>query len=76
MSKSIEDLRTALFETLEGVKSGTIDVARARAINELGKTICDSAAVEVNYLQVTGAPRAAFLEGDGDKSGVHRHRLP
>ena len=58
MSKSIEDLREALFATLQGVKDGSIDVEKARAVNELGKTICDTAKVEVDYIKASGGARA------------------
>jgi hypothetical protein len=61
MSKSIEDLREALFATLQGVKDGTIDVEKARAVNELGRTICDTAKVEVDYLKASGGSESPFL---------------
>lgn len=38
MSKNISDLREALFATLQGVKDGSVDIERARAINELGES--------------------------------------
>jgi hypothetical protein len=61
MSKSIEDLREALFATLQGVKDGSIDIDKARAVNELGRTICDTAKVEVDYLKASGGSESAFL---------------
>jgi hypothetical protein len=63
MSKSIEDLREALFATLQGVKDGTIDVDRARTVNELGKTLCETARVEVDYLKANGGGESEFLQG-------------
>lgn len=82
MSKSIEDLREALFATLNGVKDGTIDVERARAVNELGKTICDTAKVEVEYIKAAGGGESAFLSTaiGADNlppgiTGITRHRL-
>lgn len=82
MSKSIEDLREALFATLQGVKDGTIDIEKARAVNELGKTICDTAKVEVDYLKATGGGESSFIDSaigtanlpDGI-TGIRRHRL-
>jgi len=62
MSKSIADLREALFATLQGVKDGTIDVEKARAVNELGKTLVDSAKVEVDYLRATGGGESTFID--------------
>lgn len=81
MSKSIEDLREALFSTLQGVKDGSIDVDKARAINELGKTICDTAKVEVDYIKAAGG-ESQFLEKPKDVeplpvgiTGITQHRL-
>jgi hypothetical protein len=62
MSKSINDLREILFATLEGVKTGDIDLDKARAINELGKTITDTAKVEVDYLRATGGGESTFID--------------
>lgn len=62
MSKSINDLREVLFATLQGVKDGSVDLDKARAINELGKTITDTAKVEVDYLRATGGGESAFID--------------
>jgi hypothetical protein len=82
MSKNIDDLRSALFETLEGLKAGTVDIDRARAINEIGKTICDTAKVEVAYLHATGGGESEFLASTigadnlpAGVTGITRHRL-
>ena len=82
MSKSIEDLREALFATLQGVKDGSIDVEKARAVNELGKTICDTAKVEVDYIKASGGGESQFLSttiGNDNLpsgiTGITRHRL-
>lgn len=60
-TQTIEDLRAALFATLDGVRNGTIDLDKARAVNELGKTICDTAKVEVDYLRATGGGESVFI---------------
>lgn len=82
MSKSIEDLREALFATLQGVKDGSIDVEKARAVNELGKTICDTAKVEVDYIKASGGGESSFLSTaiGADNlppgiTGITQHRL-
>lgn len=82
MSQSIEDLREALFATLQGVKDGSIDVEKARAVNELGKTLCDTAKVEVDYIKATGGGESTFLATTIGNSnlppgvtGVTQHRL-
>lgn len=61
MSKSISDLRETLFATLEAVKSGELDLEKARQINEVAKTIVDTAKVEVDYLRVTGGGESEFI---------------
>ena len=83
MSKGqdLNTLRAALFETLQAVKAGEIELDKARAVNELGKTLLDSAKVEVEYLRATGQGSSQFLEAAsvGDLpagiQSVRRHRL-
>jgi hypothetical protein len=86
MSKSISDLRAALFATLEGVKDGSVDLDKARAVNEVAKTIVETAKVEVDYLRVTGGGESSFLDAaigadnlpEGLPNGITaitRHRL-
>lgn len=58
----ITALRERLFATLDAVKAGTIDLDRARTINEVGKTIVDTARVEVDYLRATGGGESSFLD--------------
>lgn len=60
--KSITDLRASLFATLEGIKSGAIDLDKARAVNEVAKTIVETAKVEVDYLRVSGGGESSFLD--------------
>lgn len=50
----IEDLRNHLFEAIEMVKDGEMEMDKAKAINSLSKTLVDSAKVEVSYLKVLG----------------------
>lgn len=78
---NINDLRGTLFETLKGIKDGTIDLDKARAINEVSKTIIDTAKVEVDYLKVNGGGESAFVEAVANDNlppgivGITRHRL-
>lgn len=51
----IAALRETLFETLRGLKDGSVSPEKARAINETGQTIINTAKVEVEYLKQTGA---------------------
>lgn len=61
MSNNIDDLRTALFETLRGVRDGSVDLDKARAVNEVAKTIVETAKVEVDYLRVTNGGESSFI---------------
>lgn len=72
MSKSISDLRDALFATLDAVKSGEMEIDRAKAINEVAKTIVDTAKVEVDFLRVTGSEESQFLEAGRPPALEHR----
>lgn len=62
MSKSINDLRETLFATLEAVKNGSMDLDKARQVNEVAKTIVETAKVEVDYLRVTGGGESTFID--------------
>ena len=83
-TNNLQALRDALFETLRGVKAGTVDLDRARAVNELGKTLVDSAKVEVEYLKTAGSGESTFIESPGQQdqaalpngiASITRHRL-
>lgn len=82
MSKNLTDLRTALFETLDGLKAGTMDIDRAKMINEVGKTLVETARVEVDFLRVTNGVESAFIETPVEVpelpngiTGITRHTL-
>lgn len=63
MSKSISDLYDSLFETLEAVKDGSMDLERAKMVTEVGQTIINTAKVEVLYIRETGgAVTSSFIE--------------
>lgn len=61
MSKTLDDLRERLFEAIDGVKAGTLAVDKARAINDIGQSIINSAKVEVDYLRVSAQKQSRFL---------------
>jgi len=77
--KNIDDLRELLFETIEGVKTGKLDIDRAKVIGDLSQVMVNTAAVEVKYAQATGQKGSNFLD-KVDKlppgiTGVHQHRM-
>ena len=56
MKNKIEDLRNHLFATLEALQDEDkpMDLARAKAVAEVGQTIINSAKVEVDFIKATG----------------------
>jgi hypothetical protein len=48
----IEDLRNHLFEAIEKLQEGEMQLDTAKAINDISKTIVASAKVEVQFLKV------------------------
>ena len=51
MAKKIEDLRETLFDTIEQIKSGKMDVEKAKAITHIAQVIVNSAKAEVDFLK-------------------------
>jgi hypothetical protein len=79
--ENLSALRAELFNTLRAVKAGTLPLDQARAVNEIAKTLVDTAKVEVAYIAATGSGESGFIEpepaprlGNGI-TGVVRHRL-
>ncbi|QKE37424.1 hypothetical protein [Ferrovum myxofaciens] len=58
---NIQSLREVLFETLNGVKTGSVDVARAKSINETAQTIINSLKAEIDYIRVAGG-KTKFID--------------
>ena len=56
MTNNITSLRSTLFDTLADIKSGKLDLDRAREINNIAQTIINSAKVEVDFVRATGVP--------------------
>jgi hypothetical protein len=51
MAKKIQDLRDTLFETIDLIKSGKLDVEKAKAITNIAQVIVNSAKAEVDFLK-------------------------
>lgn len=68
---TIQDLRRRLFETIDGVKDGSIDIERARMIGDISQVIVNTARVEVEYLKATGGGESTFID-----SAVGADHLP
>lgn len=53
MSKDINGLRDRLFDLLDGVKGGSVDVERAKTMVRVADSIIDTARVENEFLRAT-----------------------
>lgn len=78
--KNIEDLYAVLFDTIDKLKSGAIDVAQARATSEISQVIVNAARVQVEYKRVSDQAEARFLGKPEEPLpngiiGVRRHLL-
>lgn len=80
MSKNINDLRDAMFDTLQALKDGKITVEQAKVASDIGQTIINSAKVEVEFVKATGGTGSGFVP-DAEPAlpdgvvGITRHRL-
>lgn len=80
---NISALRGHLFEAIRAVRAGTLDLDKARAINELSRTIVETGKLEVDHARATGtlqnsafiAPEAADEMPSNGITGIVRHRL-
>ena len=61
---SIGALQEVLMQSLRDVRAGTLDAAKARAVNDLAQTLINSAKVEIDFLRATKRTNSQFLEGN------------
>jgi len=59
---NISELRRRLFETIDGVRAGTVNLDQARTISDLSQVIVNTAKVEVDYLRATGGGESTFID--------------
>ena len=57
MKNTMDDLRNHLFTTIEALQDPDqpMEVERAKAINQTAQTLINSAKVEVDFIEATGA---------------------
>lgn len=59
----IQDLRNHLFETLEMLKDGDIEIEKAYAIADVSRAIIDTAKIEIQYIKaIESNQKSLFLE--------------
>ncbi|MCK5134856.1 MAG: hypothetical protein KAR19_03650 [Bacteroidales bacterium] len=54
MKNKIEDLRNHLFDTIEKLKDGDMELETAKAVTNAAQTIVNSVKVEVDFIKVLG----------------------
>lgn len=77
----IDALRAHLFETIDGLRDGSMSVEKAKAIGDIVQIAINSAKVEVDYLRTVNG-RSKFLGGIEEKPqlpdgivGIRQHRI-
>jgi hypothetical protein len=82
--KTIADLRGLLFETIEAVKDGKLDIDKAKCISDLSQVMVNTAKAEIDYVKASGGLGSGFLEAAKTTgtnalppgiSGITQHRL-
>lgn len=61
----IEDLREHLFDTIELLKSGKINIETAKTIAEIGQVVINSAKAETDFLKLVTDPSHRKAAGSG-----------
>lgn len=80
-NRTIQDLRELLFDTIQGVKNGTVDTDKARVIGDLSQVMVNTAKVEVDFIKATNGDDSGFLSAPDEEelpqgiTGITRHRL-
>jgi len=65
--QTINDLRSTLFDTLQAVKEGKMEIDRAKAVSDIAQTIINTAKAEIDYAKATGADIHSGLIETGQK---------
>lgn len=74
-SNNLAALRQSLFDTMNAVKAGTLDLDRARVVNAIGKTLVESAMMEVEFIKATASEGSGFIAPDDRDSTTSHLRL-
>lgn len=62
---NLQALREHMFETLKGLKDGSIDVEKAKVMGEIGQVLINTAKVEVDFIRANNGGNSEFLESSG-----------
>lgn len=61
MDQNIQDLRKQLFDVIERLKEGKMDVTIARTINESAQVLVNTAKVEVSFMRLNNSVGTNFI---------------
>lgn len=78
--KTIDDLRTVLFETIDALKSGTMEIEKAKVISDLSQVMVNTAKVEIEFVKITDSKGSGFIPTSEPElppgiTGVHVHKI-
>lgn len=62
MSRTINDLRELLFQAMEDLKDGNINVDQAKQMANLGQVIVNSAVAETRHVKEQGGNGTGFIQ--------------
>jgi len=72
---TIADLRTRLFEAIDGVKAGTVSIDQARTIGELSQVVVNTAKVEIDFARQAERKTVPFLtQAQAQQAGTEHPR--
>lgn len=60
--RNIQDLRETLFDAIQDLKAGKMDVEKAKVISDLGQVIVNSAKAEADFIKQSGGAGSGFVE--------------
>lgn len=61
-TKDISNLYEVLFDTINSLKNGEIDIVQAKAINESAQVIINAGKLQVDYLKMQEKKDSSFFE--------------
>lgn len=60
----MQTLREHLFETLKGLKDGTLDTEKAKVIGDISQVLINTAKVEVDFIRANNGGKSEFFTAD------------
>lgn len=60
---NFDSMREILFDTMREVKSGVLDIEKAKSISSVGQTIINSVKVEIDFMKLTGSSEKHTMIG-------------